>query len=730
MSIETTKKERIESKIDYRHYVSIILTIIFIVFGIYYFPNAICRLVESCRDFAFSIAYYFAELFFEENPIIVTVNDLPSWQIAPSKYQPLTLLPVEWADFKIKFSAYFQMFGKWETLQAYMYFLGDLLYFTCLFLMYALPLFFVVAQLLKRYLRKYNNDYDKESKPLRAFKRVSDLTYQKIKRFLVNYIVFLKENTVYIKIWLAMWAFYFNFITIFIEFIAYYLYFVSSFDVLNIYRQVYKLLLDLTTVIRFLPAFVWVFCVFGILEYWARACGYNTLAHREARNCGFVASLGVMTIVYGAMGAGKTKLITDMALTEEARMRDMAFEIILESDFKFPNMNWAIFEKSVKKMMRKHVIYSLSTARRWVRSRYREWLRCPNKAKLFGYDYERYGLDYNDNLKVQSLWEVLDDYACAYLIYTVQSSLLVSNYSIRVDALFEDLGNFPRWNADFFRRDSRLMDSYSRHAHILDFDILRLGKRMLANNPNRYAFGFGVWIISEIDKERKNAPETKHLDPESETANQKNDLFNMLLKMSRHCAVVANRVFVKFFADLQRPESLGADARELGQVVYIDADESEKEMKPVLPFFSPFYMIQALADIFFGKFVRLYYDYRFIRSDKTLPMYLMKNSVAKFEHYVKKTENLFGSSKIKLQIESGRMDGQTKDKVYFEQSKKIYARRYGTDCLNGIFELYAKNNTIGLDDLPEYLTEIGTDEENLMQHSFFQVEVHKYNKVA
>ena len=723
MSVETTKKERIESKIDYRHYVSIAFTIIFIVFGIYYFPNAICRLVESCRDFALSIAYYFAELFFEENPITVTVNNLPSWQIAPSKYQPLTLLPVEWADFKIKFNAYFQTFGKWETLQSYMYFLGDLLYFTCLFLMYALPLFFMVAQLLKRYLRKYNNDYDKESKPLRAFKRVSDLTYQKIKRFLVNYIAFLKENTVYIKIWLVMWAFYFNFITIFIEFIAYYLYFVSSFDFLNIYRQVYKLLLDLTTVIRFLPAFVWVFCVFGILEYWARACGYNTLAHREARNCGFVASLGVMTIVYGAMGAGKTKLITDMALTEEARMRDMAFEIILESDFKFPNMNWAIFEKSVKKMMRKHVIYSLPTARRWVRSRYREWLRCPNKAKLFGYDYERYGLDYNDNLKVQSLWEVLDDYACAYLIYTVQSSLLVSNYSIRVDALFEDLGNFPRWNADFFRRDSRLMDSYSRHAHILDFDILRLGKRMLANNPNRYAFGFGVWIISEIDKERKNAPETKHLDPESETANQKNDLFNMLLKMSRHCAVVANRVFVKFFADLQRPESLGADARELGQIVYIDADESDKEMKPVLPFFSLYYVFEWLIDLVFTPFTEIYSEYRYNRADNTLPLYLFKNLESQLQHIKERTRNVFGSSTLSLELQNGRMDGKPQKRKWFRMPKKIYSRRYTTDCQQAIFERRAENNFVGVDDLREYAEDMANSEELIYQNSHMLVEL-------
>ena len=728
---EEKSKRKIEIKnIDYRHYISVLLTIIFIVFGVVYFPNAICRLIEACRDLCLSTAYYFAELLFDEHSITVTVNDLPSWQIATSRYQPLQVLPFEWSDFKIRFAAYWDKWASWDTFKSYLHFLSDLLYIVSQVLVFALPLCFVVAQLLRQYLRKHNNDYDEESRPLRIFKRISDFSYQRLKKFLLSYISFLKEKRIYVTLWLVLWTFYFNFITIFVEFIAYYLYFVPSFDTLNLYRQLYKLCLDLTTVVRFVPVILWVFCVFGILEYWARSCGYNTLSHREARNCGFVASLGVMTVVYGPMGAGKTKFITDMALTEEVRMRDMAFEIILESDLKFPNMNWATFEKSVRKMIRKHVIFSLPTARRWVRSRYHEWQRMPNKAKLFGYDYERYGLDYNDNLKVQNLWEVLDDYACAYLIYTVQSSLLVSNYSIRTDALCEDLGNFPLWNSDFFRRDSRLIDSYSRHAHILDFDILRLGKRVLRDNPNRYAFGFGVWVISEIDKERKNTLELKNVDPASEEANQKNDLFNMLLKMSRHAAVVANRVFVKFFADLQRPESLGADARELGQVVYIDAEQSDGGMSPVLPFFSPFYVIQAAVDMFFGKFVKLYYDYRFIRSDKTLPMYVLKNVVAGFEHYIARTENLFGSSKIKLQIESGRMDGQTREKVYFEQSKKIYARRYGTDCLNGIFELYAKNNTIGIDDLPEYMTYVGKDDENLMQHSFFQMEVHKHNRVA
>ena len=36
----------------------------------------------------------------------------------------------------------------------------------------------------------------------------------------------------------------------------------------------------------------------------------------------------------------------------------------------------------------------------------------------------------------------------------------------------------------------------------IDFDMLRMDKRLFEENPNRYAFDFGVYTISEIDKER------------------------------------------------------------------------------------------------------------------------------------------------------------------------------------------------------------------------------------
>lgn len=50
---ETVKKE----KIDYRHYISVGLTLVFIAFGIFVFPNAICRLYESVRDLITSFIF-------------------------------------------------------------------------------------------------------------------------------------------------------------------------------------------------------------------------------------------------------------------------------------------------------------------------------------------------------------------------------------------------------------------------------------------------------------------------------------------------------------------------------------------------------------------------------------------------------------------------------------------------------------------------------------------------
>lgn len=714
------KKEE-KKRFDYRHIVSIFITLGFVAIGIFVFPNAFARLAEALRDLVLSFAYFFNEAFGLGYDINVTVTELPSWQITDSKYHPLTLLPFTWEEFQSAWNLYWQLFISETTFHGYLAFLGDVAYYLSQILMFVVPFVYIFGGIFNGYINTHNNDTDKESKPVKVFKILSNYSYRPIKKWITGYIDFLKEHFKYVKMWLFSWALYFNVITIIIEFISFYYYFLFSYDFVEIYRQVYKFMLDLTTVVRFVPAILWAFGTLGVLEYWARRAGYNILDHREAINCGFIKSLGIMTILYGEMGSGKTKTITDMALSEEVILRDQALEIILESDMKFPNMNWATLQKSLKKRIRQHKVFSVPTVRRWLGYVYNSWQQMPeNTKRIFGYDWERYGLEYNNGLEIQNVWEIIDDYACAYFIYTVQSSLLIANYSIRVDNLMQDLGNFPLWNTDFFRRDPRLMQAYSRHAHILDYDMLRLGKRMLADNPNRWAFGFGVYVISEIDKERKNSPELKDVEKTAEEANQKNDLFNMLLKMSRHACVVAHRNFVKIFVDLQRPESLGADARELGTVAWT---EDAGEQTCVLPFFAPFYLFENLFKLMFKPFMKIYLQYQFMRADKTLPLYLTKNVIAWFNKICDQTNNRFGSATAKLQIQSGRMDGVMKTVKYFLSAKKIYARRYATDCLQAIFDMYAEKNTIGIDDLPEYVKDVASDLELLMQHSFFQVEV-------
>lgn len=723
-------------QINYMHYIAVAL--IMGVAAFYFrFPYALGRLIEGVRDMGVSIGYYCAELFGGGAKFSVTVNDYPKIPFfstatpappVPSVPAPVPdntpdiSLPSTFSEFKIKWVAYWKTFISKDNLFAYFSAIGNGLYYLSYALLLLLPVAILLFVFIRRASGAINTDHGKESKPLKAFKKCVSKTYIPVKSWCLSFVDFLKNHSAYYKIWLCLWLFYFNAFTIVCEFIAYYFYFVVSFDFVNLYRQLYKLFFDLWAVIDFTPP--WLLVIFGIwlLNKIAINIGYSELYHGENRNRGFINERGVVTVVYGSMGAGKTAFITDMALSTEVQQRDDALEIILECDMKFPCFPWINLEDELKTAIENHIVFSVPSCVNFMREKFLAWYKEPTDENIFGYDFRRYGLEYDDGLQLTYIWNVLKDYACAYLIYTVKSSLILSNYSIRTDMLISDVGNFPIWNADFFKRDSRLLDSFSRHAHILDFDMLRLGKTMLEHNPNATAFGFGVYVISEIDKERKNTPELAEIKRDDKKCNQKNDLFNVLLKMSRHACVVANRVFVKIFADLQRPESLGADTRDLGEVVYIKA---KSEPALTLPFFSPFYFFELLYLWAKSKFDGAYLNHRYTRGDYTLLPYLLKSIYAKMFHYNERMYNTFGRQTMLLEVESGRMDGLADKKKYYRQFKKIWSGRYATDCLSAIFTERAEVNTIGIDDMKTYHTIIATNDELKLQNSHFQAEISK-----
>ena len=711
------------------------ITVFIILLGVFCFTGSIWRLIESVRDFGVSFAYGCLDAVNDVmrhlgikgkiplfTPTVTGLPTAPPWSFGVG-FSPATTFPETWEEFVSKWDLYWTAWADSENFLNYLvYVLSLLLNVLSLFSTLAPWLFVVLPLVFKHYCKTINQADDVDSVALQKFKRFSDKTYRKIKKFLKEFFIYVRVRSGYWKAWLLIAFLYFNVYSILVELCAFYVYFNANLHFGEIYTQIYKLLMDLSTFFTFMPAQVLFIMGVIVYEYICRTLGYNRLYRNERRNTGFVNERGVVTIIWGEMGTGKTALITDMALTAEKKLRDQAFEIILECDMKFPYFPWINFERQLRQAIYFHVIYDIWSCKRWVKRQYKKWLKSECRQHLFDYDIERYPLTYDDKLKEVHIWDVLKDYACAYLVYTVQSSLIQSNYSIRVDGLMYDLENFPVWNMDFFKRDSRLLDSYSRHSHILDFDMLRLGKIMLANNPNRNAYGFGVYVVTELDKERKNAPNLQGVDRNAEECNQRNDLFDVLLMMSRHACVIANRVFVVILADLQRTGNLSAGVKELGELGYIDG---KHDSEPVLPFFSLYYVVKLLGTWLTAPFRNIYTKYRVNRTDNTLPLYLYKGVTAKFEQFIERTENIFGSATLPLEMESGREDGRTRARKWYRMKKKIYARRYATDCQNAIFERRSVLNRMGVDDLREYLTDVASNEELVYQKSHMQVELVK-----
>lgn len=700
-------------RIDYRHFICITITLIFFVCALI-FPLSFLRLYESVKDLLKSIGYYFCEIFYLPNHgIECSVIDISN----TSNNIINTFKLFDFSNFGTYFELGFNRCWNIETLQMYLYKASLGLSNILRWVLLGIPLIILLIIKYRNYFKCHDNEVNADSKPLMIYKQIRLNVIQPIINWCTSFLHFVSEQKVYKMIWLCTWALYFNFFTIIIEFFAFYFYFVISFDFLNIFKQLYKLLVDLLPMIKFVPFIVWLGLGLYLFQKVRLNLGYQWLYHYENRNKGYINSTGQVSMICAPMGKGKTTTLTDMALSQEVMFRNKAFEKILENDLKFPNFPFINLENELRQAIEYHQVYNLATCRIWIskkRSRCCVDDNIINRKKCFDYDYEKYGYFYYDGLKEIHLFDMLENYVQLYFIYIIESSLLVSNYGIREDNLLQDLGNFPMWHSDFFNIDKDYINAYSRHAHILDFDMLRLGKKVIENNYKSNAFEFGVVVITEGGKERGNMLDTKDMKKNSEEANQRNDLFNMWLKLCRHSATVDNFPFIKVFIDEQRPESMGADVRELCEKIIFIRDK--EETRNTLMFFR---LESIIYDFMYGRFNSLYYKYRFYRSDNTLLLYLLKNIFARYHKYYTKLINTYGYNRLILESEKGTLDNEfTKDKYYILH-KKIYSKRFATDAFSDYFKQKSLLCPIGLNDLEEFKTEKATLEELQSENSYF-----------
>lgn len=683
--------------------VTLAISACFIILAVFVFDNSYVRLISAFKDFGLSVGFYFGELLGSEHNITPTVNDISGISL------PQLDIPSTFEGFAERVEGYFWLLFTSDNFVGWLGHISGVIGNFAKIILIILPCFLLLGIVIKALYRRGNNNYGKDTIPLRIFKGVSRITYQPLKSFVMGYVAFICAHKWILVCWLVLWMANFNLATIAVEFFAYYFYFAITYDFSTLYMQFLKLISDLATPFKYFPWWGILPLAVYLFDRFRKGIAFNRLRHNEAKNCGFINELPIVSMSCGSMGKKKTTLITDMVLSQEVMFLQKALEILQNADMKFPYFPWIKFEKRLQSLMGVGKIYNLATAKEWIKGE-REKFEKGDISVLYGYDFNRYGMTFDNGLSCSTLFKVLETYAQAYFIYIIESSLIVSNYSIRTDNALMDDGNFPLWLTDFFPEHFR---RGSRHSKILDFDILRLGKKVVEHNPNAGSFEFGVIAITEIGKERGNNLELSEVRKTAKDTNQKNDLFNSWLKMCRHSATVDHFPFIKVFTDEQRPESWGADARDLCDVINI-IESGERRL--ALPFYT---IEEMLSEWAFNKFINLYYDFRFRRGDNTLLVYILKSVTAFLWRRNLRIYNRFGYSVLKIEKERGTMDGKTYKKKYYLADAKIYRSRFATDCFSDYFNELARRSKVGLKDYLEYTSEKATVEELKKQNSYF-----------
>lgn len=720
-------------KANYLHYFALSLVGISLLFALFRYSFSYERLWNNLIDFFGSIKYYFQAVILGQEDLDITITSV----------QNIDINKVFGFDIEAlirKFDFFWLYFWNSENFSNYFYMVLDKTVTFLSVASLAIPVFILVGMIVKKiyFVPGNEEDKNKDTKYLVFFKAKILPVLRRVFDWFVAFKDFLLSHSFYIIMLVFIWLLNVNATSLVFGVLSFYFYFVSSFEFSILGDILLKLGVDLLVVIFSINIVFWFIIVYISICKALKSLAYAILNHHEMQNRGFINAQPLVTMSCGTMGSSKTKSVVDMALSTSVMFRQKALEILIKNDMKFPNFPWLAFEDDLKSCYINHIqrqeelaelgvsdieitdtIYNLASTKYWVAQRAEEFFNNPLSENLWGYDIENCRHNYDDDLKITHLFEALIEYAQAYLIYTVESSLIFGNLPVREDIQSDD-GFLPMWNTDFFHRSPVESAMSTRLAHIFDYDMFRLGKKMVENNKNSNAFEFGIVVLTEIGKERKNSLENRELKKQVNECNQNNDLFNHSLKMIRHRATVAYFPFVRIMTDEQRPESWGADARDLCTVIHLGETSELKILYKGL-FFDSF-----IHDILYPKFESFYLQMRNLRGDNTLLVYLLKNIFAWTENRYEKLKNRFGYYVLPIETVQGSLDGAVKNSKYYISTKKAHSNRYSTDSHADLFERMALNSGVGLHDFVTYRDTRQEEDELELQNAFFYIDMTKW----
>ena len=587
----------------------------------------------------------------------------------------------------------------------------------------AIMVLVVIILLLKMILREYFKrqkvaPYEK-SKQLQKYQISEKTIIYPIIHTIKSYIDFVMSIKWIKGMFIVLFLVTSNAMTIILEAVALYFYILRTMNFSVFPYQIYKLFYDLKIYFKNVPVIVHIGLGILIFNIVRKRIAMRRLNKYESRNAGFVESLPICSMLVGTMGTKKTTILTDMALTQTKNYKEKALEEILKIRKYFPRFNFSRLDAFLKTCIIHHQIYNLKSVD-YIFDK--KLYRCMkhDKLSMFGESFEDYG-SWSDGLSLADVINTFRTYSKLFLVYYLNSTLLYSNYSVRYDYSYADIGNFPIYQSDFFNSpvyDSNNDDSI--FSHILDFDFLRLGKKIIEDNQLSNVFDFGFFAITEIGKERGNQLTTQGMKRTDDEPNQKNDYFNAFIKLIRHTSTINHYPYSKILVDEQRPESLEADMRELFDIISIKKSD---EYKCVFPL----YFERVFIEWSIGLFDRYNLDRIFYRSNDSLKYYLARKFITWIFGINERILNKYGLYKCRLEVSHGMLDEKTEHKYYL-MLKKIYSDRFKTDAYQAFFDA-SRSEEVGIGDVPTYESTRATIAELQAQNSYFIRDLSKYNHI-
>lgn len=706
-------------------YVIICVFCVSLLFTFLRFQVPLDRTKDSIVDLGLGLATYFVFAF--EGAFEGSLGYVPQ---VPSRFHLLPdidiydYLPFTLEELIEKLNSFVHVVFSPDTFVEYNSFLYEMIFKFYLYGVMLVMLCVVVYSIVKeQLLTDKGNAIGFFSKPLQLLLKVAKWCSPYIKivfEFCVHFYQRRKLFVLFVMIWLLN----FNILTIIIEFFAYYFYFLSTFDFSSFFTQVLRTLIDLLIMFASTPWFLWIVVPLGIFLLNCVTKGYERLRQMDGENCGFLKKISYVSLLIGAPGVGKTTLLTSFCLYFVNIYKRSSLDTLFDIEMAYPLFPFGLLRKELDERIRSGVIKDNPTADLYIDSLEETYKNTPSSCFLFGYDIDWMPMERDVGNRMDTLFGSLRTYAEAYYIYSCENPS-ISNYPIRFDGQFDDSEYFRLWDGDFYNRKPKEMKERSRYSHILDQDILRMGKKVDPNNRNIGCFSWGIYSNSEWGKCRGNQLTTVDVDKADKIANQKNDLYAYSHKMSRHArTTVDNKVYFRFIGDEQRPESLAADQRDLCDIISI---VEKSELMLALPYFQ---WLDKLYDVIYEPFKSFYLTYSNVRGDLCLPVFLMKIGVSAFSSIYKWTYNRFGYYTLTLKKEKGTAYGNSKSGAenfecftYHLPVMQIYSDRYNTDCYSGFFTKKQLDCKIGINDLECYTGLTMTESQMIAQHDYFLMEI-------